>query len=210
MVAQGQITPRLYAAIDTRLADIELTQPKPRFLAVDFLYLSASVSVSVAVSRVWDASVALRLLDLDAVDVGSRCARTSDRRMLGGGETPRCVELDTVELRQLRGARRDPDGYGLKILDFRIAKTVGGEVDELTQAGMIIGTPSYMSPEHLRSDPAHDGRTDIYSFGVVLYAMLSAVLAGAGVAILVKRCGGSSAPVREVAAARRREERRSR
>jgi serine/threonine protein kinase len=57
-----------------------------------------------------------------------------------------------------------------KITDFGIARM---ERSDLTQPGMFIGTPSYMSPEQFRGDPI-DFRTDIYSVGVILYQMLTA------------------------------------
>jgi hypothetical protein len=55
------------------------------------------------------------------------------------------------------------------LTDFGIAKSAGGP---LTAAGTSMGTPSYMSPEHARGHPL-DGRSDIYSLGVVAYECLS-------------------------------------
>ena len=64
----------------------------------------------------------------------------------------------------------------VKILDFGLAKTSGGEdADDktnVTQPGRIIGTPAYMSPEQARGKEA-DHRTDIWSFGCILYEMLT-------------------------------------
>ncbi len=68
----------------------------------------------------------------------------------------------------------------LKILDFGLAKQVsnpgsgsGGATDSgLTLEGMALGTVGYMSPEQVTGQPA-DARSDIFSFGVVLYEMLS-------------------------------------
>ena len=61
-----------------------------------------------------------------------------------------------------------PDGR-VKIVDFGVAKM---ESTSLTQTGMVIGTPDYMSPEQIQGK-AVDPRSDIFSTGVVLYEMLT-------------------------------------
>jgi len=71
-----------------------------------------------------------------------------------------------------------PDGK-VKVLDFGLAKTTvtEGKKEETTttQAGHIIGTPAYMSPEQARGKVT-DNRTDIWSFGCIMYQMLSGQL----------------------------------
>ena len=60
----------------------------------------------------------------------------------------------------------------VKVLDFGIAKMRRPELDSLTKAGGIAGTPGYIAPEVILSQPA-DPRSDIYSLGAVLYFLLS-------------------------------------
>jgi serine/threonine protein kinase/Flp pilus assembly protein TadD len=75
-----------------------------------------------------------------------------------------------------------PEGR-VKVLDFGLAKITRESQSEardttgamtltaMTQAGVILGTPAYMSPEQVRSQPV-DQRTDIWAFGCVLYELL--------------------------------------
>jgi serine/threonine protein kinase len=70
---------------------------------------------------------------------------------------------------------RDPDGEVFpKLLDFGIAKLLAPDRDLVhrTATGMPLGTPAYMSPEQCRGRDV-DHRTDMYSFGVVAYLMLT-------------------------------------
>ena len=64
----------------------------------------------------------------------------------------------------------------VKVLDFGLAKVVGSEATDqkttITEPGRVIGTPAYMSPEQARGKPT-DKRSDIWSFGCVLYEMLT-------------------------------------
>src|SRR5262249_32653689 len=76
-----------------------------------------------------------------------------------------------------------PDGV-VKLLDFGLAKTVASDegvpelseaqtsTEALTRVGVLLGTVAYMSPEQVRGQ-AVDKRTDIWSFGCVLYEMLT-------------------------------------
>ena len=61
------------------------------------------------------------------------------------------------------------DNGKVKIADFGIARV---EKSELTQVGTVMGTPAYMSPEQFMGQPV-DGRSDIFSCGVILYQFLT-------------------------------------
>lgn len=56
----------------------------------------------------------------------------------------------------------------IKLTDFGIARIEDPNAAQLTQAGEILGTPSYMSPEQVKGQPV-DGRSDLFSLGVILY-----------------------------------------
>jgi hypothetical protein len=58
------------------------------------------------------------------------------------------------------------------LIDFGIARATGPDMTTLTETGVLVGTPHYMSPEQLRSHRV-DERSDIYSLGVVLFELLS-------------------------------------
>lgn len=68
------------------------------------------------------------------------------------------------------------EGEVVKVVDFGIAKMVGdesgGEMEKLTQTGGFLGTPLYMAPERFLGQ-GYDGRSDVYSVGVMFYEMLT-------------------------------------
>jgi serine/threonine-protein kinase len=67
------------------------------------------------------------------------------------------------------------DGVAV-VTDFGIGKALsaaGPAADQLTQTGMLVGTPAYMSPEQIKSESVLDGRSDVYSLAIVLYEMLA-------------------------------------
>jgi serine/threonine-protein kinase len=72
---------------------------------------------------------------------------------------------------------RTRDGGDLvKVVDFGIAKAQGNEAaQKVTKTGLVVGTPDYMSPEQLAGDKL-DGRSDVYSLGLVAFNMLTGKL----------------------------------
>jgi serine/threonine-protein kinase len=63
----------------------------------------------------------------------------------------------------------------VKLLDFGLVRPVGagGVTGKLTQEGVVVGTPEYMSPEQVEGAAAIDGRGDLYSLGTVAYFLLA-------------------------------------
>ncbi|HET6372926.1 MAG TPA: protein kinase [Candidatus Polarisedimenticolia bacterium] len=118
--------------------------------------------------------VSRKELDLpSAVEVGIQVADALARAH-EAGIVHRDIKADNIMVTK--------DGHP-KILDFGLAKLLGPDLDSAddsrasrmqtqarTQTGMILGTVAYMSPEQARGLPA-DRRSDIFSFGVVLYEM---------------------------------------
>jgi hypothetical protein len=75
----------------------------------------------------------------------------------------------------------------VKLIDFGIARAQG--TVQMTQAGMLMGTPGYMAPEQCTSEQALDARADVYALGCMLFECLTGVPAFKGqhaMAVLVK------------------------
>lgn len=89
------------------------------------------------------------------------------------GVVHRDLKPANVMLTHLEG-----EGEFVKVLDFGVARLLPGDSKDLTQVGTLegkqalIGTPRYMSPEQIRGDRV-DGRSDIYSLGLLVYEMLA-------------------------------------
>src|SRR5919205_1241837 len=85
------------------------------------------------------------------------------------GVVHRDLKSDNIMLEEMTGGQD-----WAKVLDFGIAKIQEpvGQDPELTAPNLIIGTPQYMSPEQCSQAAEIDHRSDIYSFGVIIYEML--------------------------------------
>jgi tRNA A-37 threonylcarbamoyl transferase component Bud32 len=95
--------------------------------------------------------------------------------------------------------RGEPDF--VKVLDFGIAKIAapGANDPKLTQAGLVCGTPEYMSPEQARGAEL-DARTDLYSMGVILYQLATGELpfqSDTPVGFLTKHLAEAPVPARQ-------------
>jgi serine/threonine-protein kinase len=84
------------------------------------------------------------------------------------GVIHRDVKPDNILLEGTRGR--------VMVTDFGIAKALSAVGGTLTEAGIAIGTPAFMSPEQAAGEREIDGRSDLYSLGVVAYQMLSGEL----------------------------------
>ncbi len=86
----------------------------------------------------------------------------------------------------------DPDSDTVKVTDFGIARITDSSK---TKTGLVLGTPSFMSPEQLAGKKV-DGRSDLYSLGVMLFQMLAGVLPfrGDSMAELMYKIANEPAP----------------
>ncbi len=98
-----------------------------------------------------------------------------------------------------------PCGERVKILDFGIAKIKHGSKTggtRRTQAGLVMGSPAYMSPEQCTDSSNVDLRSDIYSFATIIYEMLAGqtpFVAATGTALLVMHLTDTPRPLRALA-----------
>ena len=133
-----------------------------------------------------DESEGLVYFVMACVDGSTLARELQERGRMSAEDTRRIMREVTEALAYAHGrgvVHRDikPDNILLDgetgramVTDFGIARAVqeGGD-SRLTATGMAIGTPTYMSPEQAVGDKVIDGRSDLYSLGIVAYQMLA-------------------------------------
>jgi serine/threonine-protein kinase len=112
------------------------------------------------------------------------------------GVIHRDLKPDNILIERVHNTER------VKVLDFGIAKLKEAKTDGyLTQAGTIIGTPQYMSPEQCQTKQLDPG-SDIYSIGIILYEMLTGEVPFDGestIQVVFKQLHDAPRPLRELA-----------
>ncbi len=114
-----------------------------------------------------------RLAASEAVTIGVQALRGL-RRAHAAGIVHRDLKPENLFL-----VKDEDDRTQVKIVDFGLSKMVGESasqsvgVSSLTQAGTMVGTPLYMSPEQIECLPDLDPRTDLWSMGAILYQAIA-------------------------------------
>jgi serine/threonine protein kinase len=134
------------------------------------------------------------------------------RQPIGEARRLLCEVADALAYAHLRGVIHrdvkpdnillDADNGRVLVTDFGIARAVESGT-RLTVTGMAIGTPTYMSPEQAMGEREVDGRSDIYSLGVVGYQLLTGRVpftAGNSMALLLKHVSERPEPIAELRA----------
>ncbi|HWC77446.1 MAG TPA: protein kinase, partial [Blastocatellia bacterium] len=100
----------------------------------------------------------------EVIDIGIKVAEALDYSHTPRGESRGVVHRDIKPDNIM--VLREADGLRIRVMDFGVARIATDE--RITKTGTIVGTPAYLSPEQVSAKNV-DGRSDIYSLGVVLY-----------------------------------------
>jgi len=159
MAREAQVTAALGHPAIVRVFDFGMTEDGAPFLAME-LAQGETLGALLAREKQLGAVEALKLV-LPIVD-GLRCAHER-------GIVHRDIKPENVFI------ARDPLGrVQPKLLDFGIAKVEHhANVTRLTQIGVVLGSPEYMSPEQARGVGSVDARTDVWALSVLIYEMVT-------------------------------------
>jgi len=133
----------------------------------DFGYDEGSLFFVMPIVRGMTLSSLLRentLLLGEVIDIGIKVAEALDYSHAPRGESQGVVHRDIKPENIM--VLREEDGLRIRIMDFGVARLATEE--RITKTGTIVGTPAYLSPEQVAAKNV-DGRSDIYSLGVLLY-----------------------------------------
>ena len=98
----------------------------------------------------------------EVVRIGTAVAQALDYAH-GQGVVHRDIKPDNIML----------EGDRVLVADFGVARAVSEVAEKLTATGMVVGTPTYMSPEQASGEREIDGRTDVFALGCVLYELVA-------------------------------------
>jgi serine/threonine protein kinase len=117
------------------------------------------------------------LFEVDVLRLAIQVARGLAYAHTEAGLIHRDIKPANILIAQVAGGDRSAsllaEGDQVKIIDFGLAKSVDAEDQRLTLTGIVMGTPSYMSPEQIRSDPHLDYHTDVYALGATMFHLLT-------------------------------------
>jgi tetratricopeptide (TPR) repeat protein/predicted Ser/Thr protein kinase len=135
------------------------------------------------VIRIFDLGLAdgLRFITMEFVEGRDLASLLEEREKLPAEETVKilrqvCAALEVAHMEGVVHRDLKPQnimvetGGRVCVMDFGLARSM--EANGLTQAGAVLGTPAYMSPEQAKGLPA-DERSDLFSLGVIAYRMLT-------------------------------------
>jgi serine/threonine-protein kinase len=144
-----------------QIHDFGVTPEGDHFYIMEYLE-GKTLAQLIAKERVIDVMRALHI----AAQIASALAAAH-----GAGVIHRDLKPDNVMLTHRLG---DPDF--VKLLDFGLAKMFASSSAVKTAAGVLLGTPQYMSPEACESRATIDARTDVYALGILLFQMTTGML----------------------------------
>ena len=154
------------------LMQLRLLRRAPPALACDDLIAVRVPGILAKDQRLNDALLADRIRKLGPLSIPESCSLASQlcsalTALHGKGIVHRDVKPGNVYLLKALGVT-------IKLIDFGMSKSFLDDTDAITEAGRVIGTPSYMAPEQLLGE-APDPRWDVYGVGLVMWEALVGV-----------------------------------